>query len=1066
MPFVDICVALYKYEAQDAEELNIDEGDVLYLLDTSDPDWHLVKPKPSADSAQSPPNPEQKGLVPATYIERVQPLNAAKALYDYAATGEEELTIQEDDRLEVLSDDDPDWTIVRKNGQAGFVPSSYIELEHLSPTQPTPATAPVNPVVVAAAESAPPPAPAPQLAPAAPRISEDTEPHPPAQSPTPSSPKADPKDIAYWSVTECAKKKKDNRKGLLGVGDLKIFYSCTSDKSPVLKWHIDVLKTFTVKKDTITLEFNDPTTPELRFQLANKADAKAVGAKIEVTRHKLLYPESPPMSPTVPRVSTDSMNGLSRTSIDHAFGTSSPAATPGMVEAQLATVLYDFESEESEELSVSAGQLVYVLDCTSNPDWWACQVVVEDGSTPAEGLVPASYVQLAEPAEASASTKSKAITSPTKAAITAKPTEIAESPNGRASEDNLPLQELMNKKASQESTTRRRSRTNSSGHGPVDGYPDPKNVRTWVDRTNTFRVKAEFIGLTEDGRVKLHKENGVKIAVPLGKFDTDSLAYVKQHEGGARTSVSARELHGSTKERPFSRVVSTPPKSKKINLDFDWFDFFTLKCDVKADEALLYATSFTAERLDDSDLKGIKMSTLETLGVHPPDRQRILDGIQRFLGKKSGAGKQVSFGATSFIDETKAAGPVGDSDIARQMQLIEVDQTKAAAAPKAESSNKARGLSSIDERFERQRQIEEDELLARKLQDVEKNRRKPSGKSPVVLEDPFTSGNTPSPLVPTSPVSSLASSSYAQPLGLGLGGRKTTSKRAPPAKSAPSSIDPRQILQAQKQLSETSSPRSPISAIVSPPPPQSALKSRSAAPTSPLGFDDDQWIIHDAPVPDVNKQLPQLPAPSPPTQANTLAVVVRSEANNPPASQPPAMIPLASALQAPLVPTPNVYMPGSGVFVPTRQHRAPPPPPANQPPVNLAAQAASLFQGARPPAQLNPTFMQGHHTGMLSAQPPPLVPMVSQPAMMGSLRPTMAGPTFATHPSHSTNQLLAHNPTQLTRSLSATPGPVVGPGAMVLAQQRPIPVGNANPHSGMVLYGSNLGATTPPVVET
>ena len=52
----------------------------------------------------------------------------AVVVYDYDATNEEELTIKEDDRLIVLNDSDPDWTLVKLENSAvqGFVPRSYI----------------------------------------------------------------------------------------------------------------------------------------------------------------------------------------------------------------------------------------------------------------------------------------------------------------------------------------------------------------------------------------------------------------------------------------------------------------------------------------------------------------------------------------------------------------------------------------------------------------------------------------------------------------------------------------------------------------------------------------------------------------------------------------------------------------------------------------------------------------------------------------------------------------------------------------------------------------------------
>ncbi|RKP24870.1 Sla1 homology domain 1, partial [Syncephalis pseudoplumigaleata] len=57
-----------------------------------------------------------------------------------------------------------------------------------------------------------------------------------------------------------------------------------------------------------------------------------------------------------------------------------------------------------------------------------------------------------------------------------------------------------------------------------------KTTRPWKDRTGTFEVNAEFLRL-DDGKVHLHKENGVKIAVPLEKLSEADVEYVLRVTG-------------------------------------------------------------------------------------------------------------------------------------------------------------------------------------------------------------------------------------------------------------------------------------------------------------------------------------------------------------------------------------------------------------------------------------------------------------------------------------------------------------------------------------------------------
>jgi hypothetical protein len=56
---------------------------------------------------------------------------AAIALYDYEAQTDDELTIRENDELEVIETSEPGWAVVRniKTGREGSVPESYIEVK-------------------------------------------------------------------------------------------------------------------------------------------------------------------------------------------------------------------------------------------------------------------------------------------------------------------------------------------------------------------------------------------------------------------------------------------------------------------------------------------------------------------------------------------------------------------------------------------------------------------------------------------------------------------------------------------------------------------------------------------------------------------------------------------------------------------------------------------------------------------------------------------------------------------------------------------------------------------------
>ena len=60
--------------------------------------------------------------------------------------------------------------------------------------------------------------------------------------------------------------------------------------------------------------------------------------------------------------------------------------------------------------------------------------------------------------------------------------------------------------------------------------PNFHRVRTWIDSSGTFKVEAEFLGCVE-GKIHLHKTNGVKIAVAADKLSVEDLEYVERVTG-------------------------------------------------------------------------------------------------------------------------------------------------------------------------------------------------------------------------------------------------------------------------------------------------------------------------------------------------------------------------------------------------------------------------------------------------------------------------------------------------------------------------------------------------------
>ena len=170
-------------------------------------------------------------------------------------------------------------------------------------------------------------------------------------------------------------------------------------------------------------------------------------------------------------------------------------------------------------------------------------------------------------------------------------------------------------------------------------------TRTWTDRSGSFKVEAEFIGL-KDNKIHLHKLNGVKIAVPVVKMAIEDLEYVEKVTGvslddekpladirrrstqsakdGKRTQAAQASKSGATIEQ-----AKTP---KPEGPEYDWFDFF-LKAGVSPYQCERYAFNFTKDSMDENVLPDITPSVLRTLGLKEGDILRVMKYLDTKFGR-------------------------------------------------------------------------------------------------------------------------------------------------------------------------------------------------------------------------------------------------------------------------------------------------------------------------------------------------------------------------------------------------------------------------------------------------
>lgn len=123
---------LYAYSSQDSDEVSINLGDhIRKLADDTGSGWTKIQNLTSGEV----------GLVPTSYIKLPESKRATgpppprkasqrivKAEYDYEAQGEDELSIQAGDTIQVIkADDGSGWTYGELNGMKGLFPTNYCQ---------------------------------------------------------------------------------------------------------------------------------------------------------------------------------------------------------------------------------------------------------------------------------------------------------------------------------------------------------------------------------------------------------------------------------------------------------------------------------------------------------------------------------------------------------------------------------------------------------------------------------------------------------------------------------------------------------------------------------------------------------------------------------------------------------------------------------------------------------------------------------------------------------------------------------------------------------------------------
>ncbi|XP_055369337.1 SH3 domain-containing protein 19-like isoform X2 [Betta splendens] len=117
-------VALFDFTGQTTEDLSFHKGAVIHVLEHIDAEWRRGRLE------------GREGLYPVAFtqpcsvqpVPHQQPLGMAKALFDFTAESDDELTLKVGDIITQVEPMDEQWVLGAVGGKHGIIPKSYISL--------------------------------------------------------------------------------------------------------------------------------------------------------------------------------------------------------------------------------------------------------------------------------------------------------------------------------------------------------------------------------------------------------------------------------------------------------------------------------------------------------------------------------------------------------------------------------------------------------------------------------------------------------------------------------------------------------------------------------------------------------------------------------------------------------------------------------------------------------------------------------------------------------------------------------------------------------------------------
>ena len=176
-----------------------------------------------------------------------------------------------------------------------------------------------------------------------------------------------------WSVTEVdPKKRKRKNKGTLGVGNACMFFATDADGAAVPRVDIRHVKSTTLEKNKYLLVTLDPAAnidgDTWAFHVGSRSAYQAISARIGESKSLATSSSTASSARNQPSSSMSRMpTATTAGSVSSSATVSSPRPAQEMV-----VVLYDFDAQADDELSVSEHDQLVLVE-RENHEWWKLQ---------------------------------------------------------------------------------------------------------------------------------------------------------------------------------------------------------------------------------------------------------------------------------------------------------------------------------------------------------------------------------------------------------------------------------------------------------------------------------------------------------------------------------------------------------------------------------------------------------------------------------------------------------------------------------------------------------------------